>query len=341
MSERWKRVPDYNDYKISSHGRVKSYKSSESKILTTTTNHAYPKIGLCNQNGRKHFMVHVLVAKAFIPNLDSLPFIDHIDGDKYNANVTNLRWCTASQNMTYSGITRKKFTTAVIQKDMFGNEINAYESVKEAAIDNDISPSSISNCLSGRTDFTGEFTWEYVNKNEHVKFFTKPEKGEKFKVAVKDCGDKSYDCPRYSISNYGTIVNNETNRVLKHYSNENKYPTVTLINGSSNKLTIFVHLLVATFFVKGRSEQNCVVNHLDEDRSNCRADNLEWCTQRHNVTHSVGKKVEQIDAVSGKVIATFNSMSEASRVIGCAMPNISKVCSGERKLCYGYKWRYV
>jgi len=46
-------------------------------------------------------LVHRLVAKAFIPNPDNLPLVDHIDNNSTNNHVSNLRWVTNQQNMNY------------------------------------------------------------------------------------------------------------------------------------------------------------------------------------------------------------------------------------------------
>lgn len=51
------------------------------------------------ENVMKTFKIHRLVADAFIENIDSLCNVDHIDGDKHNNVVSNLRWASNSQNM--------------------------------------------------------------------------------------------------------------------------------------------------------------------------------------------------------------------------------------------------
>jgi hypothetical protein len=53
--------------------------------------------------GRRKYL-HRLVAEAFIPNPDQKPYVDHVDGDRKNNTVTNLRWVTAQENCIFGGL---------------------------------------------------------------------------------------------------------------------------------------------------------------------------------------------------------------------------------------------
>lgn len=99
--EIWKEIEGFSNYMISSEGRVKSAFGTIRKF--TTTKKGYLKIGLIGDDKvRKKLSVHRLVAQAFILNTDSKPQVNHIDCNKSNNNVSNLEWCTNSENQKHA-----------------------------------------------------------------------------------------------------------------------------------------------------------------------------------------------------------------------------------------------
>jgi HNH endonuclease len=86
-------------------------------LKTFVNNCGYTEIVLTSRC--KHFLVHRLVATAFIPNPNNLPQVNHIDGDKQNNHVTNLEWCSASNNIKHgisSGLTKTKLKEGDVEK---------------------------------------------------------------------------------------------------------------------------------------------------------------------------------------------------------------------------------
>ena len=100
-NEIWKPVKDYEGiYEVSSLGRVR--KVVNEMILHQSDCGGYRTVGL-RKDGKWHSKrVHQLVAKAFLPNPDMLPEINHRDENKANNCVENLEWCDHSYNMRYN-----------------------------------------------------------------------------------------------------------------------------------------------------------------------------------------------------------------------------------------------
>ena len=75
-------------------GEFKFILEPERELTYTLNNRGYFSVGI----RRKTFMVHRLVALAFIPNPEQKPYVNHIDGNKLNNHVSNLEWCTVKEN---------------------------------------------------------------------------------------------------------------------------------------------------------------------------------------------------------------------------------------------------
>lgn len=90
-------IADYPNYLVYDDGRIFSIKSR--KMLKTCINSpGYHQVGLCKDGKQKMFSVHRLVAQAYIPNPNNYPVVDHIDRNKTNNHVSNLRWVTHFDN---------------------------------------------------------------------------------------------------------------------------------------------------------------------------------------------------------------------------------------------------
>lgn len=122
--EEWKDIKGFGGlYKVSNLGRVKSVfrivfrktkkgsfvsQEVEEKILKPIkSSNGYLKVGLYKYSKCYQRNVHRLVAEAFIDNPLHLDIIDHIDTDKTNNAVSNLRWCTSKDNVN-NPVTRMK-----------------------------------------------------------------------------------------------------------------------------------------------------------------------------------------------------------------------------------------
>lgn len=130
---------------------------------------------------------------------------------------------------------------------------------------------------------------------------------------------------------------------LRSSLNHKGYPEVTLTKGTVRN-SFRVHRLVAAAFCPGpRLEQ---VNHLNSNRTDNRAVNLEWCTGQQNVAHAIandpknwGKKAI-FGLRDGLPVHYFDSAADAGRA-GFNKGNISAALTGKLKTAGGFSWVFA
>jgi len=110
--EQWKEIKGYEGlYKVSSYGRVYSYRSNKVLSLITCKTQGYNKVNIYNSIGkRKTIKVHRLVCEQFIPNPKNKTCINHKDFNRTNNKTSNLEWCTTEENNKHK--VAKKYMTS-------------------------------------------------------------------------------------------------------------------------------------------------------------------------------------------------------------------------------------
>lgn len=105
INEQWRPVNGYENYEVSNLGRVKSLNynhTGKEKILKPLKErNGYLRVNLCRDGKMKRFLIHRLVAIAFISNPEGLEQINHKDENKSNNVVENLEWVSRWDNMHY------------------------------------------------------------------------------------------------------------------------------------------------------------------------------------------------------------------------------------------------
>lgn len=98
-----KRIEDLQYHYISNEGKIYSDYSGELKEISQYVDNKgkYKLITISEKGTRYKYLVHRLVAKAFLPNPNNLPEVNHKDYNTKNNNVDNLEWCTTQENISH------------------------------------------------------------------------------------------------------------------------------------------------------------------------------------------------------------------------------------------------
>lgn len=142
-------------------------------------------------------------------------------------------------------------------------------------------------------------------------------------------------------------------KLLKPQNYTNGYVYVAL-PAVGKQIKTSIHRIVATAFISN-PENKREVNHIDGDKKNNAATNLEWSTPSENSLHTFRvlgrvcvwkgrenvasqKAIEQLD-MEGNVIAVYRSHSEAGKALSCSAKHIGACVRGVEKSAYGFRWR--
>lgn len=136
----------------------------------------YRRVLLSKNGVKKHFLVHRLIAETFIPKADDRNYVNHKDGNKLNNCVSNLEWCTRSENQIHAykkglqkvnvkeahKVRHEQTKVGIDQFDMSGNFIKKFNSITEAADVLGIKNGShISAVARGKRNSCGGYRWKY------------------------------------------------------------------------------------------------------------------------------------------------------------------------------------
>lgn len=161
--ETWKTI--FQKYQVSDLGNVKSLNYHREKreyfLAKNKRPNGYLSVHLCVEGKEKRYLVHRLVAEAFIPNPDNKPCINHINGDKTDNRIENLEWCTQSENVQHAIKNKLKKTKSILQYDLNERLIKKWNNAKEIEDATGIFATNIIACCRGKQKTARKYIWKY------------------------------------------------------------------------------------------------------------------------------------------------------------------------------------
>ena len=157
------------DYSVSTEGEVR--KDTTNYILSQSSQQDYKFVTLLINGQQKRMRVHRMVAMTFIENPDNKPYVNHINGIRYDNNVENLEWVTQSENIQHAvrtGLMQNGRKKAVIQYNLNGDRMATFESASEAARQTGGSQSKITMCCKRQRETANDYQWRYYDDIQDV-----------------------------------------------------------------------------------------------------------------------------------------------------------------------------
>lgn len=170
MEELWAEIKGFEDYQVSSLGRIKSFKQNKNgKILAYGSSGSYYTVILRKGNNIYNKYIHRLVAETFIPNVNNLSQVNHKDENTHNNCVDNLEWVEAKTNNNYGTRTKKAIKNRDIKNIPHFRKVKCieteqiYPSISEAARTIGVCDTSISRVCKGERKTCKGFHQEFVD----------------------------------------------------------------------------------------------------------------------------------------------------------------------------------
>ena len=184
-NEVWKDIEGYEGlYQVSNLGNIKSLKRNtahERILIPRVGRDGYKYVGLSKNGICKSKKIHRMVAETFLPNINDLPQINHIDGNKLNNKLENLEWCNASYNQKHAyrlGLSKHwmkgrkgkncPFSKKVDQYTKNNILIKTWDSMSDIKRTLNLAVSNISLACQGKKKTYCGFIWKYHKEGNNI-----------------------------------------------------------------------------------------------------------------------------------------------------------------------------
>jgi hypothetical protein len=233
--ETWKVIKDYPNVEISTFGNIRNINTK--KVYAVHERNGYLAKSFYYDKQSKTINIHTLVAKTFIENPLNKPVVNHKDGNRKNNNINNLEWTTIKENNQHAldtGLNKKN--KKKVGKYLNDELITIYDSIKEAAKENNMSDKHIGTVCRGKRKNAGGFNWKYID------FCIETLTDDEMKTAKE-----IKDFPNYLISQSGKIYSKKLKACMTIKTLESGYNLVQLSNNNLKK-DFYIHVLMKEYF---------------------------------------------------------------------------------------------
>ena len=354
--------------------------SNAKKIYLQTKNlYGYELFFINNSGKKEQYRLDIIIATSFLG--ESNLYLEHIDDNKLNNNITNIRWVHVTeyleekygykwksiQNYSNYYISTNGLIWSLYKDEFLKTYINdGYVYIKlgsgkkrksyrvnrlvSSAFNQNSNNLELVNHKDGNKLNNDITNLEWVNHSQNslhsIHILNNKSKNIKKYTEPKPLNYVELNwLKKYLITKDGKIYSEKSNRFLKPRINNGYY------NILANKKRYYIHRLVAFAYLIIPSKEHNQVNHKNMIKLDNNIENLEWVTPSENTIHSkinnskqyqhLQKKVAQINKDTNKIICKFDSINSAHRKTNINKSGISLVCNGKRKLAGNFKWKFI
>ena len=290
----------------------------------------YVRPGMKNKDGKKvKRSMHVLVAKAFIPNPENKSFVCHINRNKADNRVENLIWCTRQEKERGRIKSKKSAGKSINQLSIDGIYIKTWISISDASQTLSIRRQNISDTCKNKRESAGGFKWKY-----HETVHSLP--NEEWKTMNLD------PSASVKVSSFGRIWRCHD---MKTYGSETNGYMYVRVQGR----VFSVHRLICQVFKPIENSDKYAVDHIDGNKRNNHVDNLEWVTDAENskraraagliTPNNKCRKILQLDNEK-RILNCFDSIKEATNKTGVNKGSICLACRNRTIKRGEFFWQY-